>query len=95
MKRHSGLHGRAAVSAVSLHALLAYEFERRRDGRCRTCRVPVPVFREPLEVTGANWQIEAPPHCPYGCHAVLAQVHESLADQFELRVSDDRPEPGD
>ena len=85
MARPSGT-GRAAVSAATLYALLSQAFQARRDPRCSSCRVPLPIYRPPLDASNANWHTGSLGVCRYRCHLVLGEVQAELWRHYDLRL---------
>jgi len=75
---------RTTVTAAQLYALLDAEFRRLRPSGCRSCRVPLPYWREPPDEVSANWHIGTPAQCPNGCHLVIAELLARMWTQYDV-----------
>jgi len=75
---------RTTVTAAQLFALLDAEFRRLRPSDCRSCRVPLPYWREPPDEVSANWHIGTPAQCPNGCHLVIAELLARMWTQYDV-----------
>ena len=89
MKRASA--AREAISSGRLYGLLMREFEKAGGGDCRTCQVPLPVFREPADEFTANWHIGQAKHCPFKCHLLLAEIQAKLWTRYDLALDEGSP----
>jgi hypothetical protein len=89
MKKASA--AREAISSGRLYGLLMREFEKAGGGGCRTCQVPLPVFREPADEFTANWHIGQAKHCPFKCHLLLAEIQAKLWTRYDLALDEDSP----
>ena len=84
---------RVMLSPLALYGLLVKEFDRARDPRCTTCRVPLPLFRAPLDASSANWHTGFLAPCAYKCHLALGEAQARLWNHFDLRPMEDEPGP--
>lgn len=91
MKKASA--AREAISSGRLYGLLIREFEKAGGGHCRTCQVPLPVFREPADEFTANWHIGQATECPFKCHLLLAEIQAALWTRYDLALEEDSSPP--
>ena len=79
---------RRAVSAAHLYQLLVRDFHAAQDPGCKTCQVPLPIYRAPADETAANWHTGALAPCPYRCHLVIGEIQARLWNGYDLLVED-------
>ena len=75
---------RATISALQLYAILDSEFNKLRPRGCRTCRVPLPYWRQAPDEVSANWNIAQPRECAGGCHLVIAELLARLWTRYDI-----------
>lgn len=75
------------LSAETLHSLLEKEFRRAQLVECVSqCRIPTPIFGEPLSPNDTNWHVQIPWTCPRQCHRVIKAVVERLSAQYDIEL---------
>ena len=75
---------RTTISAAQLYAILDREFKKLRSPECRSCRVPLPYWRQPPDDVSANWHIGTPEDCPHGCQAKIAELLARLWTRYDI-----------
>ena len=75
---------RTTISAAQLYAILDREFKKLRSPECRTCRVPLPYWRQPPDDVSANWHIGTPEDCPHGCQTKIAELLARLWTRYDI-----------
>jgi hypothetical protein len=76
---------RLILSASALYTIMQSEFRRRSSGTCRTCKVPLPYFREPPDSVSANWALGTPTECPHQCQQIIAEVLVELWSKYDIK----------
>jgi hypothetical protein len=72
------------LSSMQLYAILDREFRQLKSARCKTCRIPLPFYRQPPDDVSANWSVGTPPECPAGCHLVIAEMVARMWTRFDM-----------
>ncbi len=75
---------RTTISALQLYEILDREFTKLRPAACRTCRMPLPYWRQAPDEVSANWNIAPTAECPYGCHLVIAEMLARLWTRYDI-----------
>ena len=80
------MKNRAAVQAADLYVLLQREFRRRQSPECQLCYAQVPYRVDRIDANSANWEMILPPHCPYGCQAIMEELVSEFQSAYDLMV---------
>lgn len=81
---------RTTLTSLQLYALLDKEFRDLKSKACKTCRVPVPYYRQPPDDVSANWTVDTAPKCPAGCHAIIAEMVARMWTRYDMEL--ERPQ---
>jgi hypothetical protein len=75
---------RTTISGLQLYSLLDSEFKELKSKNCKTCRMPLPFYRDPPDDVSANWSVATPTSCPGGCHLVIAELVTRMWTRYDL-----------
>ena len=75
---------RTTITSAQLYAILDREFAALRPTACKSCRVPVPYWRQAPDDVSANWHIAQPRQCTHGCHLVIAEMLARMWTRYDI-----------
>jgi hypothetical protein len=81
---------RTEIYAADLYVLLQREFRRRQSPECANCFAQFPFRVDRLDANSPNWEVVLPPHCGYGCAAIMEELVADLAQLYDLKSDNDR-----
>jgi hypothetical protein len=75
---------RRRIPPAQLYAILDREFRARRPDTCKSCRTPLPFWKQPADEVSANWDVGTLAQCPDECRRLMGEIVAGLWSQYEL-----------